>query len=294
MGSPLWPWPPEPQSSPRRVSPLLWPEVVARLLEELRLTQESSPTRLCSSVEVLVDLLLPRTWLLPLVTAVMGNRPAGWESVWATTTSMKMILIRWTLLSRLSCSMRTMTPGPSTMTSMIKVAQRNFRKYLVNRDWGWFVIIQKTRGMIGMPNPEEELRLLEEKANATYGEYKAALDVTANLEGQMGNLKDEIAAMTKQLSEEQGNISVYTDRQAKALTMKGEAEVELAQQQKVLASEEASRVELAAEVKSHSGSIGAVKKDIEDVELAITKEIVIIQSKHCKMKLQSKMRSSTN
>merc|ERR1711892_111160 len=122
--SPLWPWPSEPQSSPRRVSPLLWPEVVARLLEELRLPQESSPTRLCSSVEVLVDLscaedlLLPRTWLLPLVTAVVGNPLAGWESVWATTTSMKMILIRWTLLSRLSCSMKTMTPGPSTMTSV--------------------------------------------------------------------------------------------------------------------------------------------------------------------------------
>merc|ERR1712115_221105 len=41
--------------------------------------------------------------------------------------------------------------------------------------------------------------------------------------------------------------------------------------QVVLASEEASRVELAAEVKSHAGSIGAVKKDIEDIELAITK-----------------------
>merc|ERR1719420_1065646 len=154
---------------------------------------------------------------------------------------------------------------------LIEVAQRNFRKYLAMRDWGWFIIIQKTRGLIGLPNPEEELRLLEEKANATYGEYKAALDVTADLEGQMGNLKDEIAAMSKQLSEEQGNISVYTDRQAKALAVKGEAEVELAKQQVVLSSEEASRVELAAEVKSHAGSIGAVKKDIEDIELAITK-----------------------
>merc|ERR1712157_706161 len=35
--------------------------------------------------------------------------------------------------------------------------------------------------------------------------------------------------------------------------------------------EEASRIELAQEVKAHSGSIGAVKKDIEDVELMITK-----------------------
>merc|ERR1719315_281487 len=154
---------------------------------------------------------------------------------------------------------------------LIKVAQRNFRKFLAMRDWGWFVIIQKTRGLIGLPNPEEELRLLEEKANATYGEYKAALDTTANLEGQLGDLKDEIAAMSKQLSEEQGNISVYTDRQAKALAVKGETEVELAQAQKVLAAEEASRVELAAEVKAHGGSIGAVKKDLEDVELAILK-----------------------
>jgi myosin heavy chain 6/7 len=28
---------------------------------------------------------------------------------------------------------------------LIKVAQRNFRKYMALRDWGWFVIIQKTR-----------------------------------------------------------------------------------------------------------------------------------------------------
>merc|ERR1712183_820878 len=116
---------------------------------------------------------------------------------------------------------------------LLAVAQRNFRKYLTMRDWGWFVIIQKTRGMIGLPNPEEELRLLEEKANATYGEYKAALDVTADLESQMGNLKDEIAAMSKQLSEEQGNISVYTDRQSKALALKGETEIELAKQQQL-------------------------------------------------------------
>merc|ERR1719291_924547 len=154
---------------------------------------------------------------------------------------------------------------------LIKVAQRNFRKYLANRDWGWFFIVQKTRGQIGLPNPEEELRLLEEKANNTYGQYKAALDVTADLESQMGSLKDDIGAMTKQLAEEQGNISVYTDRQAKAISLKGEAEIDLAKQQVVLATEEKERIALAAEVKAHSGSIGAVKKDIEDVELAITK-----------------------
>merc|ERR1712107_9994 len=38
-----------------------------------------------------------------------------------------------------------------------------------------------------------------------------------------------------------------------------------------LAAEEASRIEFTAEVKKHAGSIGVVKKDIEDIELAISK-----------------------
>merc|ERR1740137_19745 len=134
-----------------------------------------------------------------------------------------------------------------------------------------FIIIQKTRGLIGLPNPAEELELLEAKAAATFGKYQDALDVTKSLSGQLGNIKDEIGAMTTQLNEEQGNVSVYTDRQAKAIGIKGEAEVELAIKQKVLLAEESSRIELAGEVKAHSGSIGAVKKDIEDVELAILK-----------------------
>merc|ERR1712168_333111 len=138
---------------------------------------------------------------------------------------------------------------------LIKVAQRNFRKYMALRDWGWFVIIQKTRPLIGMPNPEEELRLLEEKANATYGKYKEALDVTAALEGEIGGMKDTIKALTKQLEQEQGNLSIYTDRQAKAQKVKAETEVELATQQKNLASEENARIELTAEIKQHSGGI---------------------------------------
>merc|ERR1711970_1065728 len=108
------------------------------------------------------------------------------------------------------------------------------------RDWGRFIIIQKTRGLIGLPNPEEELRLLEEKANESYGKYKEALDVTANLESQLEGLKDEI-------------------------------EVELAKQQGVLAKAEQDSIALTAEVKAHSATIGVVKKDIEDIELAIVK-----------------------
>merc|ERR1711973_994160 len=154
---------------------------------------------------------------------------------------------------------------------LITVCQRQFRKYVTMREWGWFIIIQKTRPLIGMPNPEEELRLLEAEANEKYGLYDEKLKTKARLQEQNNALKDEIKALSKQLEQEQGNISIYTERQAKANALKSETEIELATQQGILAEEEASRAELAAEVKQHAGTITVVKKDMEDLELAIAK-----------------------
>merc|ERR1712086_1037497 len=65
---------------------------------------------------------------------------------------------------------------------LMKVIQRNFRKYQELRGWGWFIIIQKTRPLIGRVNLEEELKILEEKAVEAYGAYKEQLDTKARLE----------------------------------------------------------------------------------------------------------------
>merc|ERR1712038_1209555 len=154
---------------------------------------------------------------------------------------------------------------------LLIVSQRNFRKFLSLRNWGWFILIQKTRSLIGVPNPEEELRVLEEAANKAYGAYSEALNVTSQLEQDNVLIKDEIGALSKELESAQGNISQYTDRQSKASAAKVEAEAQLASAQDQLAREEASRVELAAEVKQHSGGVGVVKKEIEDIEQAIQK-----------------------
>merc|ERR1719414_1826433 len=92
---------------------------------------------------------------------------------------------------------------------LMKVVQRNFKKYMSLRSWGWFIIIQKTRPLIGQVNLEEELRILEEKAKSAYGAYEEALNITKQIE-------EEKVALTKQLESEQGNLSQYQERQAKA------------------------------------------------------------------------------
>merc|ERR1711935_197615 len=92
---------------------------------------------------------------------------------------------------------------------LIKVAQRNFRRYLQMRDWGWYNIIQKTRPLVGMPDPAEELRLLEEKAQATWGVYNQQLETKEKLLAENVILEEEKIGLMKQIESEQGNVSQY-------------------------------------------------------------------------------------
>merc|ERR1711981_651377 len=154
---------------------------------------------------------------------------------------------------------------------LLVVAQRNFRKYLSMRSWGWFVIIQKTRPLVGQPNPEEELRLLEEAANNTYGAYDEQLKTKARLEEENVAIGEEKKALLKQLEAEQGNMSQYHERQAKMSAQKADLEVQLEQSQQKLVQMEQNRADATAEKKLLEQETSVIKKDMEDIDIAIQK-----------------------
>merc|ERR1739838_905639 len=154
---------------------------------------------------------------------------------------------------------------------LIKVCQRNFRKYMALRDWGWFVIIQKTRPLIGVPNPEEELRLLEEKANGTYGVYKEKLDLKEKLLAENQVIEEEKKALMKQIESEQGNVSQYHEKRAKISAQKADLEIELSTTQDQLVKAEQSRVQATNDKKELEQESVAIKKDIGDIEMVIQK-----------------------
>merc|ERR1711936_1362382 len=154
---------------------------------------------------------------------------------------------------------------------LMKVIQRNFRKFQTLRSWGWFIIIQKTRPLIGQINLEEELRILEEKAKDGYGKYKEQLDTKARLEAENVAMEEEKKALVKQLESEQGNLGEYTERQAKASAMKADLEVQLVDAGNRLVAMEANRQQATADKKALEGDNVVIKKDIEGLELAIQK-----------------------
>merc|ERR1719297_758796 len=154
---------------------------------------------------------------------------------------------------------------------LIKVAQRNFRKYMSMREWGWFVIIQKTRPLIGMPNPEEELRVLEEQANAIYGKYDEQLKTKARLLEENEAIKEEKKALLAQLEKEQGNLSVYHDKQAQATAQIADYEKQLQTAQDKLAQRDQDRQNAMQDKKVLEQEVVAIKKDIDDINVAIQK-----------------------
>merc|ERR1719323_592092 len=136
------------------------------------------------------------------------------------------------------------------------------------REWGWFVIIQRTRPLIGKPNPEEELRVLEEQANAVYGKYDEQVKTKARLLGENETIKEEKKA---QLEKEQGNLSVYHEKQAAATAQIAELEKQLVHAQESLAQREQDRQAAPSDKKVLEQEVVAIKKDIDDINVAIQK-----------------------
>ena len=70
-----------------------------------------------------------------------------------------------------------------------------------------------------------------------------------------------------QLEKEQGNMSQYHDKQAKATAAIAALEVELANTQDALVQKEQARQEATADKKLLEQEVVAVKKDIDDVDM---------------------------
>ena len=180
-------------------------------------------------------------------------------------------LVRWLQGECFAHTKRQVYQIKYDQRELMKVIQRNFRKYQVLRNWGWFILIQRTRPLIGKLNMEEALKMLEDKMKMTYGAYTEQLETKKRLEGENKTLEEEKKALLKQLESEQGNLSEYTDRQQIALAKKADLEEELIVAQQRLVEVEQERQNITQEKRVLEQDNTVIKKDMEDLELAIQK-----------------------
>jgi myosin heavy chain 6/7 len=180
-------------------------------------------------------------------------------------------LVRWLQGECYGLIKRRLFQTKYDQRQLMKVCQRNFRKYMLLRNWGWFILLQKTKPMVGQVNIEESLRLLEDQANLAYGAYQEQLTTKARLEAENKSIVEEKKALMEQLESEQGNIGQYTERQAKASAQKADLEVELQEAGAKLVQLEQGRQLATMDKKSLESENIVIKKDMEDIEMAIQK-----------------------
>ena len=127
------------------------------------------------------------------------------------------------------------------------------------------------RSLVGQPNPQEELRQLEEKCKEVYGAYEEVVNVTKTLEDDMVKIKEDTALLKVELSKKSGDLAIYEEQQAQAMARKAKAEDDLAAMQGIMAREEADRRDLENEKKSMEGGVGGKKKEVEEVRTQMQK-----------------------
>ena len=107
-------------------------------------------------------------------------------------------------------------------------------------------------------------------AGATWGKYDEQLKTKDRLLAENEVIKEDKKALMAQLEKEQGNMSQYHDKQAKATAAIAALEIELANTQEALVQKEQQRQEATADKKLLEQEVVAVKKDIDDVDMGRT------------------------
>merc|ERR1711884_404271 len=100
---------------------------------------------------------------------------------------------------------------------------------------------------------EDALKQLEERVQSTYGAYMEQVETKKKLEEENKIIEEEKKALIKQLESEQGNLSEYTERQAKASAQKADLEVQLVESGQKLAEMEQRRLDATAGKKDLEG-----------------------------------------
>ena len=90
--------------------------------------------------------------------------------------------------------------------AMIRVLQRNLRKYQNIKDWKWFSLIQLTKPLIGQINMEEVLQQLENKFIEVHGVLTSKQGVINQLSSSNFVIEEEINGMKSILGSRHGNI----------------------------------------------------------------------------------------
>ncbi|KAG7316964.1 hypothetical protein KOW79_019262 [Hemibagrus wyckioides] len=149
--------------------------------------------------------------------------------------------------------------------------QRNVRKFLQLRFWGWWKLYTKVKPLLHVARQEEELKAKEE-------ELRVALEKTAEMVERIKEMDEKLATLSKEKSDlalalaaEQDTIADAEERCNQLMKQKMNMEEQIQDFKERLEEEESAATALSAHKRKLEAELMDLKRDLEGLESTLAK-----------------------
>uniref|UniRef100_A0A2K5Z9U2 Myosin heavy chain 16 n=1 Tax=Mandrillus leucophaeus TaxID=9568 RepID=A0A2K5Z9U2_MANLE len=153
----------------------------------------------------------------------------------------------------------------------LKVIQRNVRKFLQLRFWGWWKLYNKVKPLLNVARQEEEMKAKEEELRQAMAKTQDLVNKVKELEEKTATLSQEKNDLTIQLQAEQENLMDAEERLTQMMKTKMDLESQISDMQERLEEEEGTAASLSAAKRKLEGELSDLKRDLEGLETTLAK-----------------------
>ncbi|XP_006859807.1 PREDICTED: myosin-7-like [Chrysochloris asiatica] len=153
----------------------------------------------------------------------------------------------------------------------LKVIQRNVRKFLQLRFWGWWKLYNKVKPLLNVARQEEEMKAKEEELRSAMSKTQDLMNRVKELEEKTATLSQEKNDLNIQLQAEQENLMDAEERLTQMMKTKMELESQIADMRERLEEEEGTAASLSATKRRMEGELSDLKRDLEGLETTLAK-----------------------
>ncbi|KAM8723837.1 myosin-16-like [Acanthopagrus schlegelii] len=149
--------------------------------------------------------------------------------------------------------------------------QRNVRKFLQLRYWGWWKLYNKVKPLLMVARQEEIFKAKEEELRAAVEKVKELEGKIKNLEGKMATLSQEKKDLSLALAAEQDTLSDAEERATQLMHQKVQLEESLQDLRERLEEEEGNTASLHGQRRQLEGELTELKRDLESLESTLAR-----------------------
>uniref|UniRef100_A0AAY4BTY9 Myosin heavy chain n=1 Tax=Denticeps clupeoides TaxID=299321 RepID=A0AAY4BTY9_9TELE len=149
--------------------------------------------------------------------------------------------------------------------------QRNVRKFLQLRYWGWWKLYTKVKPLLHVARQEDELKAKEEELRVALEKTGEMVEKLKELEAKLATLSQEKNDLALALSAEQDTTADAEERCAQLMKQKLSMEEEIQDMKERLEEEEGSSNQLSAQKRKLEAELIDLKRDLEGLESTLAK-----------------------